>query len=118
MPRLILVKHSVPEMIPDEPASTWRLSQTGQERCAALAAMLGVYQPDHIVASREPKAIETASIIAAVLHKRHTVTEGLHEHDRTGVAWLGADEFEARVARFFAQPDQVVFGQETANAAR
>ncbi len=117
MRKLILVKHSLPEIFPSVEASQWQLSPDGRRRCAPLASLLAVHEPGPIIASREPKAAETAGIIATLLGRSYEVAEGLHEHDRTGVAWLGAAEFEARVAAFFAHPDELVFGQETASAA-
>ena len=43
--------------------------------------------------------------------------EGLHEHDRSDVRFLDRDEFEKRVAEFFAKPSQKVFGAKSADEA-
>jgi broad specificity phosphatase PhoE len=45
------------------------------------------------------------------------MVEGLHEHDRRAVGFLGAETFAARMRDVFAHPDQVVFGTESASAA-
>ena len=45
------------------------------------------------------------------------VAPGLHEHDRRGVPYLDGATFEASVERFFARPDDLVFGNETAAQA-
>lgn len=64
--------------------------------------------------SLEPKAIETAQIIAYRLNKPHFTHEGLDEHDRTGDDFSDHDRFETSVKGFFVHPDQLVFGKETA----
>lgn len=114
---LILVKHSLPMLEPDVPSREWRLSDVGRARCLPLADRLAAYQPAIIAASAEPKATETARIVAARLGTPLSVVAGLHENDRTGLGWLGRDELEARIARFFAEPDTFVMGNETADAA-
>ncbi len=45
MPRLILVKHSLPEIVPALPANEWRLSEGGRPRCRVLAERLAAYSP-------------------------------------------------------------------------
>jgi broad specificity phosphatase PhoE len=46
-------------------ASQWRLSDTACQRCLLLAKRLAGYRPQTIVASAEPKAVETAQLVAA-----------------------------------------------------
>ncbi len=115
---LILVKHSQPALEPDVPAAQWHLSVEGERRCGPLADALAAYAPATLVASTEPKAQETAALVAARLDLPWRTAPGLHEHDRTGVGWLPEGALDERVAAFFAQPDTLVFGQETAAAAR
>ena len=117
MRHLILVKHSQPQIIQDLPAAQWRLSDEGRRRNAVLAERLAAYQPAAVVASREPKAMETGYTVASILDTQFTTAEELHEHDRSDVGWLGAADFEAAVARFFAHPTELVFGRETADQA-
>jgi broad specificity phosphatase PhoE len=114
---IILVKHSLPEIAPTIPAKEWRLSKSGQVRCKALAEKLESYLPDVFISSVEPKAIETAQIIASQLNKPFSTFEGLHEHDRTGVDFSDKEQFEAKVNDFFVHPDRLVLGKETANQA-
>ncbi len=118
MPHLILVKHSLPELQPDRPASGWRLSEEGRRRCAPLVEALTVYKPEVIVASAEPKATETARLVAERMALPYRVVDGLHEHDRSNVGWLGTAQLEASVARFFAEPQALVLGLETAEQAQ
>jgi broad specificity phosphatase PhoE len=115
--RLILIRHSLPEIVPGQPASQWRLSAEGRLRCKALAEQIAPYRPDVIVASAEPKAAETAELVAGALQKPWHIATGLHEHERTNVGWAGREQFEAQVAEFFRRPDALVFGSETAEQA-
>jgi broad specificity phosphatase PhoE len=115
---LILIKHSLPVLIPEVPAAQWRLADEGRRRCAALAERLRPYHPPAIVASREPKATETGSIVATILGVPFATAEGLHEHDRGDVGWLTSEALDAKVAAFFERPTELVLGRETADAAR
>ncbi len=114
---LILVKHSLPEIVPDVPAAEWRLSEDGRNRCRVLADRLAAYAPNAIVASRESKAQETAEIVALDLGCPLEVGEGLHEHERPDAVFQDRQQFEETVARLFAQPATLVFGRETADRA-
>ena len=115
MNNLILVKHSLPEIVSTVPAKEWRLSQSGQMRCMALAEKLEPFLPDVIISSTEPKAIETAQIVAKKFNKPFSTVDGLQEHDRTGVDLLEKEQFESKVKEFFDRPESLVFGRETAS---
>lgn len=115
MKNIILVKHSTPEIVWTVPAKEWRLSQSGQLRCAALAEKLESFSPDVIISSVEPKAIETAQIITEKFNKPFSIVDGLQEHDRTNIGMLEKREFENKVKEFFDKPESLVFGGETAN---
>src|SRR3712207_2777489 len=104
MPDLILVRHSQPEIVPTLPAHQWSLSEEGRRRCHALAERLAAYEPAVIASSVEPKAIETARILAGLLGLPWETAEGLHEHDRNSLTLLSAAEFEAAVAALFEHP--------------
>ncbi len=118
MSHLILVRHSAPEIVPQVPARDWHLSAVGRARCVQLAAALAPYQPRAIITSVEPKAVETGQIVAEQLAVPQVAMDGLHEHDRRNVGLLDRAAFQARVAAFFAQPDMLVLGQETAAQTR
>lgn len=113
---LILVKHSLPEIVENAPAQKWELSDEGRVRAQKLAARLNRYQPEVILSSIEPKAKETAKIIAAKHNLELQIVESLHEHDRSKVGYLPKDEFQGAVHEFFEKPDKLVFGSETANS--
>lgn len=116
--KLILVKHSQPQIDPLVPAREWRLSEEGRLRCQPLADKLAGYEPGRIVASREPKAVETAKIVAERLGTPFEVAEGLHEHDRSNVAFYAPQVFDQAVATFSQRPETLVFGRETALQAQ
>ncbi|MFN6563490.1 MAG: histidine phosphatase family protein [Nostoc sp. ChiSLP01] len=117
MQRLILVRHSLPKKIEHIPAKEWRLSLEGQEGCHLLADKLADFQPGIIATSREPKAIETAQIIAQKFNMAVEIVEGLHEHDRSNFGFVEEKKFFETLEAFFATPDKLVMGLETANQA-
>lgn len=114
---LILVRHSLPEVVPTVPGRLWQLSAEGRVRCQLLAEQLSSYQPVSIVSSIEPKAAETAALLSAHLHIPHKMSEGLHEHERENVSYLDQEAWEQTMAAFFSRPDELVFGNETATQA-
>lgn len=117
MPHLILVKHAMPAIEPAVPASRWLLSEQGRADALALAEALAPYEPVQIVSSLEPKAEETARIVARRLGLDHATRPDLHEHDRREVGFLGDQAFQEAVAAFFRRPEELVMGAETAEAA-
>ncbi|MFB3906028.1 MAG: histidine phosphatase family protein [Acidobacteriota bacterium] len=88
----------------------------GRRKCSLLAEKLP-NSIDVFVSSCEPKAVETAQILAEHHGKEWQIFPGLHEHDRTNLPLLAPWRFEALVAEFFRQPDQLVMGKETAEEA-
>ncbi|MBD2516164.1 histidine phosphatase family protein [Nostoc sp. FACHB-973] len=117
MQRLILVRHSLPEKIESIPAREWALSSEGRQRCHLLADKLADFQPGIIAASSEPKAIETAQIIAQKFNQPVEVVEGLQECDRTNFGFVEEKKFFETLEAFFATPDKLVMGLETATQA-
>jgi len=116
--RLILIRHSVPEIDPSLPANRWLLSELGRERCRWLAERLAVLQPAWIVTSLEPKALETGRIVGKILSVPVETGLDLHEHERPGVGlFANHEQFRSLVLRLFEQPGELVFGRETADQA-
>ena len=108
--RLILVKHSLPTVAPNVPAPELALSTEGRQRCTALAARLRAYSLTVIAASDEPKATETAQLLA--------LDHDLREHERRASDFYAdQEEFHQAVRTLFARPHDHVFGTETAHAA-
>lgn len=119
MRHFILVRHSITQIDANRPSKEWRLSEQGRLLCKPLAERLTEYQPTTIVSSTEPKAIETAKITAAYLGKTFETAEGLHEHERQNVdLFKSGKDFEKAVQNFFDAPDELIFGDETANQAK
>jgi broad specificity phosphatase PhoE len=114
---LILIRHSQSQPEPERPASQWPLTKEGRRRCRTLAERLAANAPDVIVASRERKASATGALVAARLGRPFVVADGLYEHQREHVGWLPNQEFEQAVGAFFARPNDLVFGEETAGQA-
>jgi hypothetical protein len=61
MPKLLLVKHSMPVLSPDVPSARWVSSDDGRARCGWLANELRAEGVSRLFASLEPKALETAA---------------------------------------------------------
>ncbi len=114
---LILVKHSVPEIVQSLPAREWKLSELGRARAGRLAELLKEYLPEVIISSKEPKARETAEIIAGIRQIKVHIADDLYEHDRSNVPYLTHSELQASIHEFFQKPSELVFGKETADQA-
>lgn len=115
--RLLLIRHAAPLIQHDALAREWPLSAEGRLACEQLAHRLADYQITAIISSAEPKARETAAILAARLGLTPGMDADLNEHRRDNVPYLGRPVFEASIQRLFAAPDSLVFGQETATQA-
>lgn len=115
---LHLIKHARPGPVPGVPAHEWRLAPGALDSVPGLAARLQP-TPGLIVSSEEAKARETGQALAAHLRVSFRSMLGLHEQLRYTVP-LHEDpaDFQAGIARFFAHPGEVVFGEENANDAR
>lgn len=114
---IIFLRHSLPSIDPAITASEWHLSEEGRQRCYRLAAQLSPFHPQHIISSLEPKAIETAQVVAEILGIPYETAHDLHEHVRIGEKYSTTEDFEASVKAFYEQPHRLVFGSETANQA-
>lgn len=117
-PTLILVKHAMPEVVEGKPPSSWLLSEAGKLACRPLAERLQSYGPEVVVTSTEPKANETGLRVSSVLGLPFESAPDLHETLRESVPFSATVEaFHARLQEFFSHPDELVFGEETANQA-
>lgn len=111
--QLILIKHSLPEIIENIPAREWNLSDEGRIRALKLAEKLKPYNPEVIISSVEPKAQQTAAVIAERLGLKFTMMDGLHEHDRSGTPFYSNESFQSLVRKLFDEPHTLIFGNET-----
>ena len=115
---MLFIRHSAVQIDAAKSAREWPLSADGRSRARLLAPQLIPHNPTRIVTSDEPKAHETGQIIADALGLPCQTAFNLHEHDRQGAPFFTSKEaFETAVARFFLNPDTLVFGRETANQA-
>ena len=117
MRRLIFVRHATSAQNPDAPAREWPLSPAGLADAERLAELLVPYAPVAVIASEELKTQQTAQPLADRLGLSVDVLPGLHEHERRTVRFMGHEEFQATMRRFFAEPETIVFGEETAQQA-
>jgi broad specificity phosphatase PhoE len=118
MRKLILIKHAPPDVVPGVPPEQWVLSAKGRDLCTPLAEGLATHQPAVIVSSEEPKAAETARLVAERLNVPWHTAPGLHEHHRRNVPHMRSGEFISMMELFFRRPRDLVLGEETADQAR
>ncbi len=115
---LILIRHAAVNIVPDQASKDWALSEAGRRSCQALIREIAPYAPEIMLTSVEAKAQETGQIVAQGLHIPRKIWPDIHEHDRSGVGFMtNPTVFHAVIADFFANPDDLVFGQETAKQA-
>ena len=114
MRKLILARHSVPDVDPSVPANQWHLSELGRGRAERLAEMLGKYHPSALLVSPERKAAETGKIVAGTLGLTAQSVDGLREHDRRNEPFFRSSrDFERKIELLFDNPNGLVFGSET-----
>jgi len=113
---LYMVRHANPQVDPTVAACKWRLSTVGIERAGELAKLLAGRGIEGVVCSGEPKAVETAQILAEQLGLQVEIEKGLQEHERplTPGSFTSREEFQTQVRAFFEQPGRLVMGRETA----
>ena len=99
--RMHLIRHAQPVIEPDVPPERWRLAPEGQRDALRLADNLRRCAPTRIWSSREPKAMETARILAAALACPTATHDGLREVT-FAAGFLTQAEFGERVASFLA----------------
>ena len=118
MAKLILVKHAPPpRIVPRVVSHRWVLAEEECRRCDWLTDELTAQGVTRLYSSLEPKALETAALVAVKIGLAVEPGRDLHENDRTGMGFVGPDVLQRRLREFFAQPDRTVIGNETANGA-
>lgn len=117
--RLLLIKHAMPVRVDGVTTSRWELSAEGRDGAARLAKELALFPISTVLTSVEPKAHNTASIVAELLDVPCVDWPDLHEHDRHNVDHLDAPAvFQQRMREMLARPDEVVYGCESSRAAQ
>lgn len=118
-PKLIFIRHAAVEIDPNVSSREWRLSDNGRSTTRYLAPQIASHNPARIITSEEPKAAVTGQIIADALGIPWQTAPNLHEHERSSVGYFESKEdFVTAVSHFFTHPNQLIFGDETANQAR
>ena len=116
---LLFIRHAAVVQDPTISSHAWVLSEDGRSHTRALIPYITPYTPTRIITSHEQKAIQTGQIIAEALDLPRTATPGLQEHDRTGAPYFeDVAEFHNTIQQLFLQPDELIFGVETATQAR
>mgnify|MGYP000500812927 CR=1 FL=1 len=118
MGKLFLIRHAKTKVDPNVDSKLWKLEPSAQTACHTLAEKLEVEGLNRIVTSEEFKAEETGRLIAEPLSISCQSAPNLHEHERTGVPFLGEEAWLKTVTSFFENQDELVFGTETATQAR
>lgn len=118
MAALVLVTHSLPAIDPSARPDSWSINDTGRRRCRRLADLLAPYAPAAIMTSPEPKARETALLVAHRLGGTVAVMHDLRKQERAALGWLDDDAFEAAIAGALDRPTEQVGGMEAIEHAR
>jgi len=98
------------------PPRDGRLPQLAEPRISRLQPG-DCQSPVLLASSDEPKAVETTSIFSKRLGLSIEIVPDLHEHERPNGPHLDAAAFQAAITRFFAHPEEIVCGAESANRA-
>ncbi|MET0343857.1 MAG: histidine phosphatase family protein [Polyangiales bacterium] len=118
MRHLHLIKHGAPRIDPACPSHAWSLSEAGRDQARRAADTLRSAGLTLVVSSEEPKARETAEVLAAALGLPSQAMLGLHEQLRYSAPQLDSlDAFRARVHAVLARPSERSFGDETGDEA-
>src|SRR5258708_20368961 len=104
MPKIVLIKPSLPTSDPDKPAASWQLAPEGVGRCHRLASCLADFLPAVLVSSREPKARATADRLAERFALTATTIDGLEEQHRMTAPFLTHRAFKKPIRQFFSRP--------------
>jgi len=117
--KLLLVKHSNSNHNPHQPSYEWALTDEGIARCKPLATHIAPYHPRQLFASTMPRAQQTAQLVSAEFDNIPIIENPLlEEHSRKSNApYTTVEAFRDNLKQLFAQPDTLIFGDETANQA-
>ena len=94
---VILIRHAMPQIVPGVSSKLWRLGESAKEDCVLLAHALPRDLGPVIYTSPEPKAAETATVVALRLGLRVVTDARFAEVDRPPV---GDEDYRAMVLRY------------------
>ena len=110
---VILIRHAMPQVVAGVSSTLWTLGESAREDCVLLAHALPKDLGPVIYTSPEPKAAETAAVLALRLGLQVVKDARLAEADRP-TTW--DDDYRAMVLEYLERGDQP--GWEPAEAVR
>lgn len=112
---VILIRHARPQVTPGTSSTTWTLGESAREDCVLLAHALPKDVAPVIYTSPEPKAAETATVIALRLGLRVASDGRLSEVDRPPT-W--DEDYRSMVLRYLENGEQPGWEPAKAVSAR
>lgn len=113
MRRLILIRHSLPQIVKDKPSRSWTLSPEGERRASTMAVAVAALKPASVHASAEEKATRTAEFITGITGLTLGIDPGFNEQERSEEPFTGDEDFKRRVGEALRSPDELHYGSET-----
>ena len=118
MRRLFIVRHAPVVVKPDVPSAAWQLTSDAASLVRNLASEIPISSPSRIISSKQDKALQTARILASEFSASVEVRGGFEEHHRGNEPFIADDlEFRTNIKSFFERPNELVYGNETAQEA-
>ena len=102
--RVHLVRHGLPLVDPDRPASDWDLDPAAEHTVRELRASGRIPQDARWFTSPEPKARQTAALLT---DRPVEVVDALREQVRLHVGWI--PDFEAVLTAAYDEPDRAAY---------
>lgn len=115
MNNFLLIRHAATIQDPTQPSKKWKVTEEAARACRDLATKIRPVGPTLTITSTEAKAKATGDFLAEALGLPVFSTDGLEEHDRTGVPYVADDlVWQATLKNLFHKPQERVLGKETA----
>ncbi|MBL8162223.1 MAG: histidine phosphatase family protein [Anaerolineae bacterium] len=117
---IILVRHAITQPQPGVSPHAWSLTDEGREKAQSLAERLHCFRASRILSSDEPKALETAQLLAGHLGSLAvTPHEALRETHRTSAPFYrDVESFKRAIRNAMQHPQKKAYGDETFQAAQ
>lgn len=116
MSHLLIIRHTTTQPLANVPNQAWNVTPEGLERAAQLADRLRRFAIGALYTSTQDKTKITGQLLAERLAVADVeALPQFDENDRRGVPFYDSQAaFFAAIETYFAQPDEVVFGTESA----